>query len=47
MNSIRNVCVYCGSGEGNDPRFGEAADAFGRVLAAEGMGSSTAAAATA
>ena len=38
MNSIRNVCVYCGSGEGNDARFGEAADALGRILAAEGIG---------
>ena len=38
MSSIRNVCVYCGSSEGNDVRFGEAADALGRVLAAEGIG---------
>ncbi len=38
MNSIRNVCVYCGSGEGNDARFGQAADALGRILAAEGIG---------
>lgn len=38
MSSIRNVCVYCGSGAGNDPRFGEAAEALGRILAAEGIG---------
>ena len=38
MNSIRNVCVYCGSGAGNDARFGEAADALGRILAEEGIG---------
>jgi uncharacterized protein (TIGR00730 family) len=38
MNAIRNVCVYCGSAAGNDARFGEAADAFGRILAAEGIG---------
>jgi uncharacterized protein (TIGR00730 family) len=38
MNAIRNVCVYCGSSDGADARFGEAADAFGRILAAEGLG---------
>jgi uncharacterized protein (TIGR00730 family) len=38
MSSIRSVCVYCGSGHGDDPRFGEAADALGRILAREGIG---------
>ena len=38
MSVIRNVCVYCGSGDGNDVRFGEAAEALGRALAAEGVG---------
>jgi len=38
MSSIRNVCVYCGSSAGNDPRFAEAAEAFGRALADEGIG---------
>ncbi len=38
MTSIRNVCVYCGSGDGDDPRFGEAADALGLALAKEGIG---------
>ena len=42
MGSIRNVCVYCGSGDGNDPRFVEAAEAFGKALAAEGIGRGTA-----
>ncbi|HLX98160.1 MAG TPA: TIGR00730 family Rossman fold protein [Roseiarcus sp.] len=38
MSTIRNVCVYCGSGDGADQRFGEAAEALGRALAAEGVG---------
>jgi uncharacterized protein (TIGR00730 family) len=38
MSSIRSVCVYCGSSAGGDPRFGEAAEALGRALAAEGVG---------
>ncbi len=38
MSAIRNVCVYCGSSEGADARFGEAAEALGRALAAEGVG---------
>jgi uncharacterized protein (TIGR00730 family) len=38
MTSVRNVCVYCGSGHGDDPRFGEAADALGRTLAKESIG---------
>ena len=38
MSAIRNVCVYCGSSDGNDARFGEAAEALGRALAAEGVG---------
>ena len=38
MSEIRNVCVYCGSSSGNDERFGEAAEALGRALAAEGLG---------
>jgi uncharacterized protein (TIGR00730 family) len=38
MSSIRNVCVYCGSSAGTDPRFGEAAEAFGRILTAERIG---------
>jgi uncharacterized protein (TIGR00730 family) len=32
---IRSVCVYCGSGPGNDPAFADAARHFGRILAEE------------
>jgi hypothetical protein len=38
METIRNVCVYCGSSSGADPRFGEAAEALGRTLAGAGIG---------
>ena len=38
MAEIRTVCVYCGSGPGTDPAFVEAARAFGRVLADNGIG---------
>jgi uncharacterized protein (TIGR00730 family) len=37
MNKIRTVCVYCGSGPGNNPRFVEAAIAFGKTLAKNGI----------
>ena len=33
MSKIRTVCVYCGSGAGNNPRFVEAAASFGKLLA--------------
>jgi uncharacterized protein (TIGR00730 family) len=33
MSKIRTVCVYCGSGPGTNPRFVEAATAFGKILA--------------
>jgi uncharacterized protein (TIGR00730 family) len=35
---IRNVCVYCGSGLGVNPKFGEAARTLGRTLAEERIG---------
>lgn len=38
MSAIRNICVYCGSSDGNDSRFGEAAEALGQALAAERVG---------
>jgi uncharacterized protein (TIGR00730 family) len=38
MSTIRKICVYCGSGPGNDPAFVEAAQAFGRILARNGIG---------
>jgi uncharacterized protein (TIGR00730 family) len=38
MNDLRNVCVYCGSGPGANPRFVEAAKSFGKLLADNGIG---------
>ncbi|HSU99719.1 MAG TPA: TIGR00730 family Rossman fold protein, partial [Roseiarcus sp.] len=38
MSVIRNVCVYCGSSNGADARFGDAAEELGRALAADGVG---------
>jgi uncharacterized protein (TIGR00730 family) len=38
MSAIRSVCVYCGSSDGADARFGEAAEELGRTLATEGIG---------
>src|SRR3954451_13204474 len=38
MSEIKTVCVYCGSGPGTNPRFMETAAAFGRALAANGVG---------
>jgi uncharacterized protein (TIGR00730 family) len=38
MNKIKTVCVYCGSGPGTNPRFVEAATAFGKALAENGVG---------
>src|SRR6201995_523644 len=37
MNKIKTVCVYCGSGPGNNPRFLEAASGFGKILAENGI----------
>jgi uncharacterized protein (TIGR00730 family) len=37
MSKIRTVCVYCGSGAGTNPRFIEAAAAFGKLLAESGI----------
>lgn len=37
-SSLKNVCVYCGSGEGNDPHYLETAQALGKALATEGLG---------
>ena len=33
MSTIKAVCVYCGSGPGNNPKFVESARTFGRILA--------------
>lgn len=38
MTNIKTVCVYCGSGPGNNPHFIEAAKAFGKALADDGVG---------
>jgi uncharacterized protein (TIGR00730 family) len=38
MSTIRNICVYCGSSDGADARFVEAAEELGRRLAAERIG---------
>jgi len=35
---LRRVAVYCGSSEGSDPVFREAAASFGRFLAERGLG---------
>jgi hypothetical protein len=37
MTKIKTVCVYCGSGPGANPRFVEAANALGKVLAENGI----------
>ena len=36
--AVRNVCVYCGSGKGNNPAYAEAARTLGRTLAENGIG---------
>lgn len=33
MHGIKNICVYCGSAMGDDPRFANAAEIFGSALA--------------
>jgi len=37
-NKIRKICVYCGSGPGNDPAYIKAAREFGEILARNGIG---------
>ncbi len=38
MSTIRKVCVYCGSGPGNDPEFMAAARRLGELMATDGVG---------
>lgn len=38
MSKITKICVYCGSGPGNDPAFVEAAAALGKLMAKAGIG---------
>jgi uncharacterized protein (TIGR00730 family) len=35
---VKRVCVYCGSSEGRDPRYRDAAAQVGRTLAQRGLG---------
>jgi uncharacterized protein (TIGR00730 family) len=37
MRPIRSICVYCGSGQGTDPVFTNAARVLGRMLAKAGI----------
>ncbi len=37
MTSIRSICVYCGSGHGNNPAFHEAARGLGAAMAGAGI----------
>lgn len=37
ISRLRSVCVYCGSGPGKDPAYGEAADRLGQDLASRGI----------
>jgi len=37
-SGLQSICVYCGSGPGEDPAFVEAARAFGRILASSRIG---------
>lgn len=38
MSTIQNICVYCGSSPGTDPRFVKDATTLGGILAASGIG---------
>ena len=38
MQTLRRLCVYCGSGAGRRPVYAEAASAFGALLAGRGIG---------
>ncbi|NBN80035.1 TIGR00730 family Rossman fold protein [Microvirga tunisiensis] len=37
MTILTSVCVYCGSSNGRDPRYLEAADQLGKAIAAAGL----------
>lgn len=37
LNPIKSICVYCGSGFGDDPVFAETAAALGRAMAEQGI----------
>ncbi len=38
MTSLSSICVYCGSSEGGDPIYAEAAASLGRSMGSEGIG---------
>src|SRR3954469_22832063 len=38
MSMIRNICVYCGSSPGIDPRFIKEATTLGSLMAESGIG---------
>ena len=38
MANLRTICVYCGSGHGDDPAFAQAAAGVGRAMAEAGIG---------
>jgi len=38
MTATRRLCVFCGASPGARPEYAEAADALGRLMAAEGWG---------
>jgi uncharacterized protein (TIGR00730 family) len=38
ISTLRNVCVYCGSATGDDPRYAQAAKSLGLALAAADLG---------
>src|SRR5689334_3724889 len=35
---LGNICVFCGSGSGRNPRFSETARRLGQIFAEEGIG---------
>src|SRR5688572_29314402 len=37
MNTLKAICVYCGSGPGSNPKFVESARAFGGILASNNI----------
>ena len=38
MGEIQNICVFCGSSEGDDPMHAKAARALGQAMAKRGLG---------
>lgn len=38
MTTIRNICVYCGSGPGKNPAYADAARELGQEMAERGIG---------